>query len=41
MATNRSKKIMELVQVRNPASQLASQDPEHESVLSTEVQVTI
>lgn len=30
-----------LLKIRNPALQLATQDQEHESVPSTEVQVTI
>ncbi|CAK1599671.1 unnamed protein product [Parnassius mnemosyne] len=39
MASNRSKKMIELVQVRNPAPQPATQVREHESVPSTEVEM--
>ncbi|CAG4961485.1 unnamed protein product [Parnassius apollo] len=38
MSSNRSKKMIELVQVRNPAPQPATQVREHESVPSTEVE---
>ncbi|KAM3960074.1 uncharacterized protein ACR2FA_005875 [Aphomia sociella] len=39
MSSNRSKKIMELVQLRNPGPQPGTQDKEHESVPSTEVKM--
>ncbi|CAK1597603.1 unnamed protein product [Parnassius mnemosyne] len=39
MASNRSKKMIELVQLRKPAPQRATQVREHESVPSTEVKM--